>query len=204
MKNDKNPIHYFWDTGSDHKDTHTVYAVEYKGKTGTISIEEREKATDKARRKAFELTGDRKTMQRENNGFNPYDTGCKVVAVPYDTKPLKKWIGKKRQAIAEYEFGEEIDWEMFLDDVAKKMNRHTYWKIEGRSIDWRGRSGYKYVYAETAQNLMKAFYAEDIYRLYNGKRKTEFEINAPTHDTPMGSFYYLNPISENTYNKFND
>jgi len=100
MKNDKKyPIHYFWDIGSGHKDTRTVYAVEYKGKAGTISFEEEEKATDKARRVAFELTGD---------------------------------------------------------------------------------------------------------RLYNGKRKNHFEINAPTHDTPMGSYYYFTPISEKTYNKFKE
>ena len=194
--------HYFWDISSDHEHDHTVYAVEYKtDKAGFISFEAREQAENKARRAAYELTGNRKAMRQVNDGFRPYSTTCKVISVKYSTKPLKKWQGKSRKAIAEFEFGDEIEYSDFLESLADKMAGNNFFRIDGRKIDWQNRDGVKYINTSNPGKLLEAFYSEDILRLYNGKRKAHFEINAPTHDTPMGSFYYFTPISERTYNK---
>lgn len=195
----KYSTYYVWDITSDSKD-HTIYAVEYKGKDGHISWKQSEMVVDRARRIAFKRTGNRKALRQDNGGFAPYSgsTG-KVVKVPFSTIPLKKWIGKKRQPLAEFEFGDEYEYEDFLSVLDDRMNGKIYWKIDGRSIDWRNRSGHKVVKAETAKELLQAIYSEDILRLYCGKRKSCFELNAPTHDTPMGSFYYFTPISEKTY-----
>lgn len=198
----KLPVHYVWDISSEQKDgTHIIYAVEYKGDPDGIPFDDLEIVINKARRKAYELFKDRKCMRQTNEGFHPYSTSCKIIKVPYATKPLKKWIGKIRKAFAIYDGGDEFDYENFLYILEEKMAGHKYFKINGRNLDWLHHDGSKFIYVDGAQELVNAFYKEDIIYLYNGKRKDEFEINSPTHDTPMGSFYYFTPISERTYNK---
>lgn len=190
--------YYVWDITSGSKDN-TIYAVEYKGKKDHISWKQSEMVVERARRVAFERTGNRKALMLDNGGFAPYEKGHKIVKVPFITIPLKKWKGRTRQALAEFEFGDEFEYEDFLSVLEERMNGKMYWKIDGRNINWRGASGYKVVRAETAQELLEAIYSEDILRLYCGKRKECFELNAPTHDTPTGSFYHFTPVSERTY-----
>lgn len=106
-----------------------------------------------------------------------------------------------KNMIAEYDYGDEIDFEMFCETLQEKMGSNIYFRINGKNLDWLHRSGEKYIQATTAIELLKAIYSEDLLYLYNGKKKSHFEINAPTHDTPTGSFYYFTPISERTYQK---
>lgn len=199
----KYSTYYFWDITGGKNTKNTIYKVEYKGKEGTINTFQRLVAEDKARRKCFDLYGDRKCMKQVNSGFNPYSTNLKIVLVPFDTKPLKKWKGNSRKAIAEFDYGDEVDYEMFLEILSEKMGKNTFFKISGRCINWLNHSGVKYIQAENAKELLQSIYSEDILYLYNGKKKNHFEINAPTHDTPMGSFYYFTPISERNYNQNN-
>jgi len=199
MRTQKYKTYYVWDVSSDDSDR-KVYAVEYRGKEGKISYSSKEVAINKARRIAFEKTGNRKIMRRTNENFYPYQEGLEIVKVPFKTKQLKEWKGKTRKAIAEFEFGDEFDFEMFYEALKEKMGKNTYFKVVGKNINWLGDSGFKYIQAETAEDLLKAFHYEDILRLYNGKKGNHFEINAPTHDTPMGSYYYFTPISERTFN----
>lgn len=199
-KQKKYNTHYIWDITTDSKDTN-IYKVEYKGKKDKISYTQLEVATNRARRKAFELTGNRKALTLSNDGFSTYEKGHRIIKVSFDTKPLKKWVGKQRKPIAEFEFGEEIDFDFFIEDLEQKMGENTFWKIDGKNIDWQGRSGSKVTKAKNGQELLEAIYNEEILRLYCGKNKNCFEINAPTHDTPTGSFYHFTPISEKVYNK---
>lgn len=188
-----------WDL-ADGDDTF-IYAVEYTGTPESVTWEEKELAIDKARRVAYEKTGNRKCMAQTNEGFSPYSgfSGT-VIPVAKNTRPLKKWIGKKRQPLVEFEFGDEFEWEMTLEVIAERMDGREFWRIDGRNINWRGASGYKVVRACSAQELLDAIYKEDIVRVYCGKSgKHTFEVNAPTHDTPMGSYYHFSPISERTY-----
>ena len=88
-----------------------------------------------------------------------------------------------------------------LDALAIRMSGNKHWRIDGHNIDWRGRSGSKFALAETARDLLHAIYVEDIVRVYRGRRSGQLEINAPTHDTPTGSFYTFTPIAKRTYQR---
>lgn len=104
------------------------------------------------------------------------------------------------RAIAEFEFGDEWDWADFLTEVQTLMRGHEYWRIDGWNIDWRGRNGSKIVAETTAKGLLRQIYGEDIYRLTD-EGDGCFKINAPTHDTPMGSLYTFQPITQDVFER---
>ncbi len=194
---------YVWDLTSGINDNY-IYKVEYIGKSGNISYEKRDIAINKARYTAYKLNGNRKCFLLSNDGFYPYSGCCKkIIDVPINTPQLKKWIGKKHQPIASIDYGDEWEYEMFLENLYEKMGGNTYFKIIGKNLDWLGNNGIKYVKVDTADELIGKLYNEDIIYLYNGKRKNEFMMDIPSHDCPTGSHYYIKPISEKTYYKFN-
>ena len=190
---------YVWDITDGIKDRF-IYKVEYLGKPDAIEPDARERAVNKARYMAVKLNGNRKCFLQENDGFYPYSGCCLVtVEVPANTPQLKKWLGKVAKPIAEYDDGDEIDWAMFCDNLAAKMAGHEYFKIEGRNLDWLHHDGQKLVHADTPAKLLEAMHNEGMIELYNGKRSDEFKLRIPSHDCPMGSHYYIKPISEKTY-----
>jgi hypothetical protein len=132
-------------------------------------------------------------------------TVARVYAVPAGTRPLPPWRGKSPKPLAVFEFGDDHDAYDFKHALDHRIAQgggivaHRYWRVDGCNIDWRGRSGTKFVQADSADELLDAIYHEDIVRLYCGKRRGAFVINAPAHDTPTGSRYSFTPISERTY-----
>ena len=192
---------YVWDISSNSKDTN-IYAVEIDN----INPITREVAENKARAVAYKLNGVRKCFMLSNSSLKPYEERHAIIPVPLNTPQLKKWMGKTAKPIAIYDGDEDVDiadilYQDFCEAVGGKMRGNVYFKIEGKNINWRGSEGTKYVLATTTAELLKSFYSEDFLELYNGKRANEFIINAPTHDTPMGSRYYFKPVSEKTYEK---
>jgi hypothetical protein len=210
--------HYIWDISGSATDT-AVYAVTHRyGAHPTL--EQRDRLVAKARRICVARTGNRKAMRLTNEASRPYDGRAspaghgEIIAVPSGTRPLPKWRGKSAKPIAVCEWGDEHDWYDFkraldrrvapLATVGGGIVAHRYWRIDGCNLDWLGRDGSKVVQADTATELLQTIYHEDIVRLYCGKRRGSFVLNAPTHDTPTGSFYTFTPISERSYRRAED
>lgn len=202
--------YYVWDiTTYETPRLPVVYAVEYLTKTeGDITWKQRNVVENKARRACFNLSGDRKCMRQVNGGFYPYSGFAgTIIAVPLQTKQMKLWKGKHAKPIYDYDECEDEDgflYEELKECVSERMGDNQYFKIEGKNINWMGASGYRYVKADNANDLIQAMYNEGSITLYAGNTKREMIFRIGTHDCPTGSTYYVKPVAESTYYKNNE
>ena len=178
-----------------------AYAVPYRSSSDNISDEQRARAIGKARRIATRRSGNRRAMQVTLESSEPRTEWGETIQVPMSTRPLDVWRGRRRQPLAVFEFGSEFDWHNLQDAIQARMVGRRFWRIDADTIDWRGRSGSKFVKAATALDILRSIYTEDIVRLYRGRQFGQFKLDVSTHDTPLGSRYTFTAVAESTYDR---
>jgi hypothetical protein len=178
-----------------------AYAVPYRTSSDRISDEQRARAIGKARRIATRRSGNRRAMQVTLECTSPRIEWGETVHVPMRMRPLDVCRGEPRQPLAVFEFGSEFDWHNLQDAIQARMVGRRFWRIDTATIDWRGRSGSKFVEAATALDILRPFYTEDSVRLYRGRQFGQFELDVSTHDTPLCSRYMFTAVTESTYDR---
>lgn len=97
-------------------------------------------------------------------------------------------------------------WEDFtasLTEFITKRNEEGFWKVYVKGFGWRKLSGYKYLQACTGDELLKGILPKtecsfEVYRYGKG-----LAIFNQHHDSPCGEWYFVNPIKESTYFRYN-
>jgi hypothetical protein len=100
---------------------------------------------------------------------------------------------------------DEFDWlhnQLRLTQVLEKKNPEGYWLGRVKNFGWRNQDGHKFFRAMNARDLFSQVLpnCDCHFKVYHyGKG---IAIQNWHHDSPMGNeWYYISPISENTYYK---
>lgn len=101
----------------------------------------------------------------------------------------------------EFEYDYQID--NLQSVISNKKNFTGYWYITGENMGWRNLSGYKYLQADNAKDLIYGIVPDCDYSLTIWNDKKGYKAKLSHHDSPTGETYYIKPISSNTYYKYN-
>lgn len=115
------------------------------------------------------------------------------------------YAGMDEQKIREqvYQDGDLFanEWDYFKDYLTELMNGKEFWSIKGLNMGWRRLTGHKYLHAKTGAELLNGILPDTDCTLYVYKYKTGLAIKCSHHDAPMGEWYLITPIKEETYKR---
>lgn len=126
-------------------------------------------------------------------------------------KPIKENKMLDKATETEYEirvdfnsYMEEYDWDDTMALISEYMevkDYSGYWHIEGRKMGWRNRSGFKYAQAELGIELIQAIIPDTDVTGVMDFYEDKIELKLSHHDSPMGEYYTIKPVSEKVYEK---
>ena len=95
----------------------------------------------------------------------------------------------------------EWAWDDFkenLNEAMKTMGDPGYWKAEGRNMGWQHRSGYAFLRAYVASELLRKILpkTEVNIEIYWGPFHRSMEWEVSHHDAPTGEFYTVRPATK--------
>lgn len=96
------------------------------------------------------------------------------------------------------------EWENFQESLQitlNKISKERGFKIEGKKLGWRNRSGYFYMEEESAQTLLEKATPDTECTLRVKEYKNQILIKCSHHDSPMGEYYTIKPIPKKELNQ---
>ena len=127
----------------------------------------------------------------------------------------ERFAGMDEDAIrnAIYEDGIVLEdaYRSMIDDVteqmkklkkAKKFSGNDGWLAKGEGMGWRNLSGYKYFRANDAKDLIQQVFPNtNEWTAHFYRRKGAIYIRVAHHDSPMGEYYTVTPLTNKEYEK---
>lgn len=100
---------------------------------------------------------------------------------------------------------EDWEWDDLCMEISTAMHDNKYWKGKMVNFGWRGVSGEKYFIADSGLKLLQEILPKTDCSFKVYKKGKGLAINNAHHDSPMWrEWYYIMPVSEDTYYKNNE
>ena len=97
------------------------------------------------------------------------------------------------------------DFKEDLTEVLKEIDKkgNSVFNVKGVCMGWRNLEGHKILKAENGEELLKGILPDtNQFSLYVWKEKTQIKIKCSHHDSPMGEYYFIKPLSKIEFKQY--
>lgn len=122
-----------------------------------------------------------------------------------EDNPENKTAEELREEIYTDSFFWDIQRESFREYLTEIMQSRKgftgFWKVEGRNMGWQNRQGYKYIKADSGEELLKAILPDTDCTVTVYRHARGLEMRVSHHDAPTGEWHVLKTIAKSTYQR---
>jgi len=102
----------------------------------------------------------------------------------------------KKAIIAGSNSCDDLDWDIFTEELTSLMNNNTEWEARVNDFGWRNLDGTKTFTACDGRELLSEILPNTECNFYIFKYYKGFKIRNYHHDSPMGNeYYYIRPVT---------